>query len=546
MDLINEQLPEETMLHVFSFLSSQELVQASSVCKLWNEISEEESLWRNLLSKKWKVRNLVVSSKKSNTYKSQFIMKTRREKNTKKIISQYQVTEKWMMIEKLALCFLGMFFLTNFIGATLPVETTSIISSTTLLALLLSLVSLLDPSHTARFFNYQILNGRVQVYSRVSGLLTAQQFTLVLSGCLFLGGLLGGLLGHYLYSMLCRALEYVYGFSVIFVGFFLCLYLIHYDRRHAKTLCLYTFSSTGFLAYFADTSYLRLYGSNKESNVYINCIVIGLFLGGTLGLIMGSFKQNLVSLRHSIFRLEGKNGLEIFLWGSVGAYFFAHFFGAYTLIFNVLGKAFSNFFPLLPQPSTQQLSGIISFAWVLGAIVYGMILKLIFTHPGFLRSLDIINGGIYGALTSLLILYTSYFFREFSTVIFILQMITTVMKGLVTVTLFTVLIPWLSTRILCLEGRAHHGYNGIGLQYHTIKLLFYCGTVIGLEVGFSDAKLLYNFSHSVCDSSSLVACDQRLNFAFENISSLALVGGGIGQVLVVLAGDIFLDVVGPF
>lgn len=41
-------LPEETLLHVFSFLKPQELCAIAPVCKLWNRVSSDDSIWRKI------------------------------------------------------------------------------------------------------------------------------------------------------------------------------------------------------------------------------------------------------------------------------------------------------------------------------------------------------------------------------------------------------------------------------------------------------------------------------------------------------------------
>jgi hypothetical protein len=39
-------LPEELMVHIFSFLSATALATAQRVCKHWRKIAEEDSLWK--------------------------------------------------------------------------------------------------------------------------------------------------------------------------------------------------------------------------------------------------------------------------------------------------------------------------------------------------------------------------------------------------------------------------------------------------------------------------------------------------------------------
>ncbi|KIC77145.1 hypothetical protein DB41_CX00110 [Neochlamydia sp. TUME1] len=39
-------LPEELIVHIFSFLSATNLATAQRVCKHWRKIAEEDSLWQ--------------------------------------------------------------------------------------------------------------------------------------------------------------------------------------------------------------------------------------------------------------------------------------------------------------------------------------------------------------------------------------------------------------------------------------------------------------------------------------------------------------------
>ena len=51
------ELPEETVLHIFSFLSGEEVCEISILCKYVNTLCHENSLWKSLVEKRWEIRN---------------------------------------------------------------------------------------------------------------------------------------------------------------------------------------------------------------------------------------------------------------------------------------------------------------------------------------------------------------------------------------------------------------------------------------------------------------------------------------------------------
>eukprot|EP00164_Ancoracysta_twista_P000621 GFYU01000825.1.p1 GENE.GFYU01000825.1~~GFYU01000825.1.p1 ORF type:complete len:248 (-),score=72.57 GFYU01000825.1:174-917(-) len=50
---INDHLGEDLIYHIFSFLDAQTLLKAASVCKMWNELSEDDTFWKELCGCRW-------------------------------------------------------------------------------------------------------------------------------------------------------------------------------------------------------------------------------------------------------------------------------------------------------------------------------------------------------------------------------------------------------------------------------------------------------------------------------------------------------------
>lgn len=47
--------PMESVHHVFSFLDSEDLLQAAAVCRMWRDVSARDELWSDLLLRKFNV-----------------------------------------------------------------------------------------------------------------------------------------------------------------------------------------------------------------------------------------------------------------------------------------------------------------------------------------------------------------------------------------------------------------------------------------------------------------------------------------------------------
>jgi hypothetical protein len=54
-------IPEELIVHIFSFLSPKELVNAQQVCKHWKKIGDEETLWKRHHQQHFKDEPLHIS-----------------------------------------------------------------------------------------------------------------------------------------------------------------------------------------------------------------------------------------------------------------------------------------------------------------------------------------------------------------------------------------------------------------------------------------------------------------------------------------------------
>ena len=67
-----ESLPDPLLVRILSYSSAKEVVQASLVCHRWNEITQENSLWRGLFRRQFKPKNLRIR-KPDVTWKEEYI-----------------------------------------------------------------------------------------------------------------------------------------------------------------------------------------------------------------------------------------------------------------------------------------------------------------------------------------------------------------------------------------------------------------------------------------------------------------------------------------
>ncbi|XP_037334194.2 F-box/WD repeat-containing protein 12 isoform X2 [Pungitius pungitius] len=75
MDLHQPQLIADCLIHTFSFLTEEDLIRASAVCKDWNEAAETPWLWRRMCLQRWSFCNLSVlgSEQVSRSWKKYFL-----------------------------------------------------------------------------------------------------------------------------------------------------------------------------------------------------------------------------------------------------------------------------------------------------------------------------------------------------------------------------------------------------------------------------------------------------------------------------------------
>ncbi|XP_063424872.1 F-box/WD repeat-containing protein 5-like [Mytilus trossulus] len=61
-----ESIPDDIILHVFSFLPAASLLQAAQVCRCWYRVSRDELLWKDVFYRHWKIdRNIPMAPGKS-------------------------------------------------------------------------------------------------------------------------------------------------------------------------------------------------------------------------------------------------------------------------------------------------------------------------------------------------------------------------------------------------------------------------------------------------------------------------------------------------
>ncbi|XP_035513463.1 F-box/WD repeat-containing protein 12 [Morone saxatilis] len=62
MDLQPPHLIDDCLIHIFTFLTEEDLISASSVCKDWHEVAETPWLWRRMCLQRWSFCNFAVLS----------------------------------------------------------------------------------------------------------------------------------------------------------------------------------------------------------------------------------------------------------------------------------------------------------------------------------------------------------------------------------------------------------------------------------------------------------------------------------------------------
>jgi hypothetical protein len=62
-----QQLPDELLLHIFSFLQAFEVLEVELTCHQWKNLAKEETLWKSLYQRYFKVMETV-----DETYKESY------------------------------------------------------------------------------------------------------------------------------------------------------------------------------------------------------------------------------------------------------------------------------------------------------------------------------------------------------------------------------------------------------------------------------------------------------------------------------------------
>ena len=65
-------LPDSLLLHIFCFLSSEEVRLAAEVCRKWYRLSQDEMLWKRLLQETYSVSNKVKLPMGCRSWRSEF------------------------------------------------------------------------------------------------------------------------------------------------------------------------------------------------------------------------------------------------------------------------------------------------------------------------------------------------------------------------------------------------------------------------------------------------------------------------------------------
>ncbi|CAN9515396.1 unnamed protein product [Ophioblennius macclurei] len=81
MDSSQQYLIGDCLIQIFTFLSEEDLVSASSVCKDWHEAAETQWLWRRLCLQRWSFCNLTVlgSGPEDVTWKRYYLRRSQLE-----------------------------------------------------------------------------------------------------------------------------------------------------------------------------------------------------------------------------------------------------------------------------------------------------------------------------------------------------------------------------------------------------------------------------------------------------------------------------------
>ncbi|XP_062871802.1 F-box/WD repeat-containing protein 12 isoform X2 [Trichomycterus rosablanca] len=85
MDCYQHNLTLDCLINIFTFLSEEDLIRASCVCKDWNEAAETQWLWREMCLHRWGFCNMgqLLSGTGEFTWKRYYLHRSRLEQNMK-------------------------------------------------------------------------------------------------------------------------------------------------------------------------------------------------------------------------------------------------------------------------------------------------------------------------------------------------------------------------------------------------------------------------------------------------------------------------------
>ncbi|KAM9351486.1 F-box/WD repeat-containing protein 12 [Symphorus nematophorus] len=92
MDLHQPYLIGDCLIHIFAFLTEEDLIRASSVCKDWHEAAETPWLWRRMCLQRWSFCNFAVlaTEEVNHSWKKYFLRRSHLEmKMTKGLAGGY-------------------------------------------------------------------------------------------------------------------------------------------------------------------------------------------------------------------------------------------------------------------------------------------------------------------------------------------------------------------------------------------------------------------------------------------------------------------------
>ena len=56
-----QDIPDTWLLEIFQYLDFQPLVRSSAVCKKWQRVALDETLWKSLVRRRWDIQSMFIS-----------------------------------------------------------------------------------------------------------------------------------------------------------------------------------------------------------------------------------------------------------------------------------------------------------------------------------------------------------------------------------------------------------------------------------------------------------------------------------------------------